>query len=245
LFAPYPKICIARWLVQAAAGMGVPPEQLVYVPYGIKHGKYRITTPIDDRPLQVSMLYHNHFAKAPLVGLEALAEVQRRMPGVRAIAFGTEDPVTAIPPGVEFVKSPPQDVLVHDIYNHSRVFLCSSTIEGFGFCSVEAMACGAALVTTDNKGSDDFAVHDDTALVAPPDDPTALADHVETLLRDDDRRIAIATRGTAHARQFDWDVSAHRLETFFEQYAADPDHYRRATRPTVEYLLPPPIKERR
>ena len=57
--------------------------------------------------------------------------------------------------------------LVDEIYNTSRVFLCTSWVEGFGLTNVEAMACGAALVTTDNGGSRDYALHGETALVAP------------------------------------------------------------------------------
>jgi glycosyltransferase involved in cell wall biosynthesis len=85
------------------------------------------------------------------------------------------------------------------------------------------MACGAALVTTSNGGSDDYAIDGETALVSEPDDTTALADNIERLLTDDELRIRLAKQGMQYVREtFDWDRSAGRLETFLNQYAANP-----------------------
>jgi glycosyltransferase involved in cell wall biosynthesis len=124
------------------------------------------------------------------------------------------------------VANPPQEFIVNEIYNRSRIFLCSSRVEGFGLPSVEAMACGATLVTTSNGGSDDFAIHEETALVCEPDDITAMADNVERLLRDDELRIRLAKQGMEYVREkFDWDVSAEKLETFLNEYAADRGRY--------------------
>ena len=105
-----------------------------------------------------------------------------------------------------------------EIYNGSRVFLCSSNSEGFGFCSIEAMASGCAVVTTDNGGSDDYAIDDDTALVCAPRDVTGMADRIERLLRDDALHERIATNGLASVRHFDWDESAQELELFLARY---------------------------
>jgi glycosyltransferase involved in cell wall biosynthesis len=122
--------------------------------------------------------------------------------------------------------NPPQEFIVNEIYNRSRIFLCSSHVEGFGLPSIEAMACGAALVTTSNGGADDYAIHGETALVCEPGDVTAMADHIERLLHDDELRIQLARQGGEYVRQtFDWDASAERLEAFLNEYAADPGRY--------------------
>ncbi len=107
------------------------------------------------------------------------------------------------------------------------MFVCSSIVEGFGLTSVEAMACGCALVTSDNGGSEDFAFHDDTALVSPPDDVETMTEHVVALLRDDTRRLRIARRGQEYVQRFDWDASCRTLEAFLIEYGADPDRYRK------------------
>jgi glycosyltransferase involved in cell wall biosynthesis len=74
------------------------------------------------------------------------------------------------------------------------VHVVSSWEEGFGLTGAEAIACGAALATTDTKGSRDYALHESTALVSPPRDPEALAHNVLRLLDDLDlRRRLVAT----------------------------------------------------
>ncbi len=75
-----------------------------------------------------------------------------------------------------FTLDPDPERLVSDIYDRSRVFVQASHYEGFGFTAVEGMACGAALVTTDNGGSRDYAFHGETALVVPPGDVDGLAE---------------------------------------------------------------------
>jgi L-malate glycosyltransferase len=228
--APCPKVCIAEWLVDVGKRLGVAHEQLVHVPYGLQHQKYRVTMPIGVRPLQVSMLYNFHPSKAPSRGLEVLAEVKRRIPELRVVVFGGMDPIHAIPKGITYLTSPAQDVIVNDIYNQSRVFLNSSNLEGFGLACVEAMACGCALVTTSNGGSDDYALHGETALVSEAEDASALADHIASLLVDDETRESLALRGRDYVQRFDWDTSAEMLEGFLEGYKSEPDRYGRPAR---------------
>jgi glycosyltransferase involved in cell wall biosynthesis len=240
--APHPKICVATWLADVGRQFGVADEQLVHIPYGIQHGKYRITTPVDARPLQVSMLYNIHPTKAANVGLEALAELRQRIPELQVVVFGSMAPIHAIPEGITYLTSPDQDVIVADIYNQSRVFINTSIYEGFGMACVEAMACGCALVTTSNGGSNDYAFHGDTALVSEPGDVATMVEHVELLLRDDAQRTGLALAGSRYVQRFDWDESANRLEAFLRRYLDEPSRYRRppVTPTTATTLLRPP-----
>jgi glycosyltransferase involved in cell wall biosynthesis len=153
------------------------------------------------------------------------------MGDLEVVAFGVQPPEHVLPSWVTFVKQPPAQELVDEIYNTSRVFLCTSWVEGFGLANVEAMACGVALVTTNNGGSNDYAYHDETALVAPGGDAAALTEHIITLLGDDDRRVALATAGNQYVQRFQWDRTAELLEAFLERYIADPATYGHAVRP--------------
>jgi L-malate glycosyltransferase len=226
--APCPKICIAKWLVNPGRRLGVADDQLVHVPHGLHHDKYRVTTPVEDRPRQVSMLYNPHPRKASNLGLDALVEVKRRIPDVRVVVFGGVDSIHNIPDGFSYLTSPAQDVIVNDIYNQSSVFINSSLLEGLGVACVEAMACGCALVTTANGGSDDYAFHHETALVSDPEDVSSMTDHVESLLLDDELRTRLALRGRDYVQRFDWDRSADVLEDFLQRYESEPDRYRQS-----------------
>lgn len=222
---PAPKICVARWLADVVRSVGSPPHQAVHIPSGIRHDKYRMKTDLRQRPLQVSMLYNAAPTKAANYGVDALALVKSRIPGTRVVVFGGTEPTYEIPDGITYLTAPPQSVIVDDIYNRSRVFINSSIVEGFGVACIEAMACGAALVTTSNGGSDDYAIHGDTALVSEPTDVATMANHIESLLVDDDARIRLARTGREYVRRFDWDESARALEQFLERYLADPAGY--------------------
>jgi glycosyltransferase involved in cell wall biosynthesis len=229
--APCPKVCVAGWLVDVGRQLGVPANELVHVPVGIHHDRYRVTQPIRARPRRVSFCYSSHVQKGLELAIDVVKGVKRAVPGLEVVMFGVQPPQQVLPSWVTFVSQPPARQLVDEIYNMSRVFLCTSWVEGFGLANVEAMACGAALVTTDNGGSRDYALHDETALVAPCGDVAALTEYVIALLEDDDRRVALATAGREYVLRFDWDRTAELLEAFLEHYIAEPAFYGYAARP--------------
>ena len=103
----------------------------------------------------------------------------------------------------------------------------TSNNEGFGLTAVEAMACGAALVSTDCGGSRDYALPGTTADVLPVGDAAGLAAAVDALLDDEPRRLRYAQAGLDHIAMFDWDRSATILRTDLERYLADPEPFLR------------------
>jgi glycosyltransferase involved in cell wall biosynthesis len=216
------KVCVASWLVRAAARYGVDPTQVVHVPMGIDHSLFRtVEDPAPRAPL-VGMLYNSHPAKGWDPGGAALERVHAAVPEMRAVIFGTEVPRSPLRDWATFVHDPSPQDLVEQVYNRCQVFVQPSYYEGFGFTAVEAMACGCALVSTDNGGSEDYALPDETALVARPGEADALARHVVTLLRDAPRRTRLAAAGAEFVRRFDWDRAAAQLEEHLERYLADP-----------------------
>jgi glycosyltransferase involved in cell wall biosynthesis len=228
---PCPQLCIARWLVDLGRRAGVPEDQLVYVPHGIKRDKYRVLRPIEDRPPRVAVCYSAHHTKGAVYAIEALERAKERVSGLTGVLFGTWELEHRIPDWMTYLRNPPQDVIVQDAYNRSRLFVSASLIEGFGMPSIEAMACGCALVTTENGGSDDFAIDGETALVSLPRDVDAMAHNIVTLLTDDAQRVRLARTGNEFARRFDWDESAGVLEAFLLRYQAEPERYRKPIRP--------------
>jgi glycosyltransferase involved in cell wall biosynthesis len=225
---PCPKVCVSKWLYDLGTAKGVPAEELVHRPNGVKHDKYRLVSPIETRSLVVSTTYHDHPQKGADDSLAVLTEVRRHVPEMEAIILSQVPPRHEIAPWMTVVTDPPQEFIVNEIYNRTRVFLCASHYEGFGFPSAEAMACGAALVTTANGGSADYAFHRATALVNARGDVRGLASSVLRLLRIDEQRIRLARNGMEFVRtHLDWDAGAKKLETFLTEYAAQSDRYAR------------------
>jgi glycosyltransferase involved in cell wall biosynthesis len=227
---PCPQVCVARWLLELGRRAGVPGDQLVYAPHGIKHDKYRVMQPIENRPTRIAACYSPHSTKGAVFAIEALERAKERVPELTAVLFGTWALEHQIPDWITYLRNPDQEVIVRDIYNGSSLFVSASIIEGFGMPSIEAMACGCALATTDNGGSEDFAIHGQTALVSPPRDVEAMAGNIVKLLTEDARRVGLAQAGNEYVRRFDWDESAALLESFLRRYENDPERYRKPIR---------------
>ncbi|MEZ5246738.1 MAG: glycosyltransferase family 4 protein [Acidimicrobiales bacterium] len=219
--SPGPKICVASWLQDVGETYGVPRHQLLHVPPGLDHGRFRQSSPLEDRSIDVTVLHHPHREKDWPTAQAMLAELRVRRPDARLVTFGRmlDD---RIPDGVEIVDSPDHRRLAEEIYADTRVFVQASRNEGFGLTPVEAMACGTALVSTDCGGSRDYAIPGVTADVVAAGDAAALADAVDRLLDDEERRLRYAAAGLAHALTFDWDRSGRRLSEILAAYVADP-----------------------
>ncbi|MFT5201540.1 MAG: glycosyltransferase involved in cell wall biosynthesis [Candidatus Aldehydirespiratoraceae bacterium] len=224
---PCPKICIAEWLVDVAIDHQVPAEQLIHISNAIDHRRFPLSRPIDGRPAQVSFCYNAHPMKGAALALEVLEDLHDRRPDVPIVGFGTKVPKKPLPEWIEFHESPDQHVLAQEIYNRSSIFLWTSEVEGFGLPAVEAMACGAALVTTNNGGSRDFAFADQTALTADYPERSGLLNQVTRLLDDESLRSRIAHAGRNHAATLSWERCGDQLEDFLGRYRAAPTEFGR------------------
>lgn len=217
-----PKLIVASWLRDVGVAWGSPPEQLLYTPMGLDHDVFRVIDPPEERPVDVALLWNVHPVKGWEDAVAALEVVRRRRPGLRVEAFGMVPPTEPLPSWVHLRIDPGREALATEVLNRAKVFLQPSRREGFGYAAVEAMACGAALVTTDNGGSRDYAVPDRTAVVVRPRDVSAMAEAVDAVLGDDERRGRLARAGAEHVRRFTWEQGAAVMEAHLERYLADP-----------------------
>jgi glycosyltransferase involved in cell wall biosynthesis len=148
--------------------------------------------------------------KATRDAVTALDRVRAQRAGLRAYAYGPRD-AGDLPGWVDY-DPVPDDRGLRAFYNRIAIFVMSSHFEGLGLPGLEALACGAALVTTDCVGNREYARDGETALVVPPGRPELLADAVARLLDDDALRRSLAARGHAFARRYRWDEAVSRLE---------------------------------
>jgi glycosyltransferase involved in cell wall biosynthesis len=101
------------------------------------------------------------------------------------------------------------------LYAGATVFVFPSIYEGFGLPVLEAMACGAPVVTSDRSAMVESA--GDAAVLVDPDDHDALADALAGLLSDAAARADLARRGRERAADFTWEVSARRTWDVYEE----------------------------
>jgi glycosyltransferase involved in cell wall biosynthesis len=106
-----------------------------------------------------------------------------------------------------------------ELYAEAEVACVPSLYEGFSLPAVEAMACGVPLVgTTGGAVPEVIGTHEETGLLVPPGDPSALAVALLRALGDADLRARIGAAGRERAlSRFTWRRTA---EGTVEHYRA-------------------------
>jgi len=100
------------------------------------------------------------------------------------------------------------------LFRRAAVVAYPSFEEGFGLPALEGLACGAPVVTT--AGSALAEVVGDAALLAKPDDASALADAIRRVLDDAALTARLRAAGPARAASFTWERCA---EQHMDAYA--------------------------
>lgn len=101
-----------------------------------------------------------------------------------------------------FIDSLPDDDMPC-FYRNALLFAYLSTYEGFGLPVLEALACGAPVITTD-KASLPEAGGAGALQVADPGSIDELADKMAAVLNDENLRGELSKNGLKHAGKFSW-----------------------------------------
>ncbi len=211
-----------------------PPEKLAVVPNGVSPYFRRITDPI------ILAATRNKFAlKHPLVlGVGTLeprknhmglikafytAQKKKNGPAMLALAGGkgwlyeeTRQLVQELhlEKKVRFLGRV-SDLELVTLYSMADVFAFPSFFEGFGVPPIEAMACGAPVITSNTSSLPE--VVGDAALLIDPHEPDELAHAITRLLDNPTLREELRQKGYERARQFTWAESARKMLTIYTQ----------------------------
>jgi glycosyltransferase involved in cell wall biosynthesis len=161
--------------------------------------------------------------------LEAAAQLKPQFPDLKVVLAGDgfERPELVrladqlgIGPDVTFLGWVPNTDLP-PYYRAAAVSVIPSLEEGFGIPAAEAMGCEVPVVASDAGGLPEVVENGVTGLVVPRGDAGALAQAIQSLLTNPQRRREMGQAGRARAlRLFDWDHSAEQFEQIYRDVAA-------------------------
>ena len=113
---------------------------------------------------------------------------------------------------------------VRKVWAQAHVAVLPSRREGLPKSLLEAAACGRPLIATDVPGCREIARPDVTGLLVPPDNPAALADAIERLMKDRPLRLRLgaAARETVVAEFSSASVGAQIVRLYARMLAVSP-----------------------
>lgn len=156
--------------------------------------------------------------------IRAVEGLYKKHPNLKLIFFDSlvgedkRDPRPLIDTRVshEFHLDLPQ-VKMTWLYSQANVFVSAEWRAGWSNTTAEAMACRIPVVCT-KSGTQDFAVHNQTALVIPLPLPFLLRRQLRRLVEDQNLRNRLAQAGYEKIQDFTWSALVDRLEAVLSEY---------------------------
>ncbi|WP_240307243.1 glycosyltransferase family 4 protein [Lactobacillus paragasseri] len=209
----FKNIVVAKWLKQIVDQYS--PTESVLIPNAIDTSIYTETVPIQNRDNHtIALLYHESPHKGLKNAFKVLDKLKQKYPDLKVIMFG-KFPKPELPNWITYYKGASQKKTV-EIYNFVKVFLCSTIEEGFGLTGIEAMACGACLVSTDYRGVREYAVNNYNSLLSPVGDIDAQVENVIRIFENKELQKNISSNGIQHVKKFKWSEAMKKLNKTIE-----------------------------
>jgi phosphatidylinositol alpha-mannosyltransferase len=177
--------------------------------------------------------------------VDALPVISRFAPDVKVFVAGPGDPeevIQSIDPQLrhrfEFLGKISEEDKADFMSSVSLYVAPNTGGESFGIILAEALAGGACVVASDIPAFDDLLGHGEFGALFESESSTELAKIVIDLLRDKDKREALASAGKTHAQMFDWTVVAQQIYSVYEMSIVGSEKVRLAsdTRPWNRFL---------
>jgi UDP-glucose:(glucosyl)LPS alpha-1,2-glucosyltransferase len=150
--------------------------------------------------------------RAEIIGADRFSETSPSTAFVRSVRKA------AVDAGVTMVGYLDHPLVLEANARASIAVVPSRWPEPFGLTALEALASGAALITSGRGGLREVA--GDAAVYVDPDSPASIADAILRLAKDASLREALGAAGRERARQFDVSVAAERIAALRRQVLA-------------------------
>ncbi len=178
-------------------------------------------------------------------GMEHLIDAMQYVdPGVKAVCC-TSAPDTkeiedefaariAKEPRVLWINSLLREEQYVELYSNAAVFACPSVYEPFGIINLEAMACKTPVVASAVGGILETIIDGQTGILVPPADPKALANAINTLLRDRNKAKTFGENGRRRVEEFfSWTSIARKVEDLYTEVSEEWKRNLGSSKPTT------------
>lgn len=210
---PLHKIVIAGWLKDLmAAEYGDRTVDLV--PNSVDRSQFFAPPRGKQSKPTVGFLYSTATFKGIDITLRALALLRQRIPELRIVSFGSQQPTPEhpLPPDTEFHHVPPQDG-IRLLYAQCDVWITASRSEGFNLPALEAMACRTPVVATRSGWPAEAVKTGGNGVLVDIDDTAAIVTGTEWILsRSPTEWQALSDGAYATSQIGSWEESAASFE---------------------------------
>lgn len=103
------------------------------------------------------------------------------------------------------------------LYNTCKAFIYPSRYEGFGLPPLEAMACGAPVITSDVTSIPEIV--EDAAILIDPENKSQMKQEITRLCHDPDLRDTLIAKGFGQVKKFSWKRLANETLTLYRTVA--------------------------
>jgi glycosyltransferase involved in cell wall biosynthesis len=231
----------SEFCVRSYVQMGVPPEKIRKVPYGVELSRFRkVSDPPKDR-FEVLFVGRVAFHKGVPYLLEAFGALRHPRKRLRVVGPIDGEMKTFLrrknPEHVEFVGNLPQSQLI-PLMSSSHVMVLPSVLDGLAMVLGQAMACGCPVICSPNTGGEEIlSVSKPLAhFIVPIRDAAAITSRLEELCQNADLQQRVSEAGLQRVKQLGgWDDYGGQYATVCRDLCAgsggSPSH------PSVELAL--------
>ena len=201
--------------IRELTAYGARPDTMYVVPCGVDCDHFR-PGPQAGRPRSPARVL-TLGRLVPRKGIDTVISAIARIPGAELVVAGGPDRSQLDDdPEVSRLRRTAAECGVTDLLSSADVVVSDPGYEPFGIVSVEAMACGSAVIASAVGGHLDTVADGVTGLLVPPRDPAALAGRLSRLLADPGWRRELGAAGAVRARaRYSWDRIAAETEAVY------------------------------
>jgi len=224
-------VCVSEHIRRQALARGVPEDKIRVLPIGVDL-TFFTPDPLRSRDRDPVVLFVGRLVekKGCTHLIRAMARVEARHPEVKLLIVGDGPLLDSLRAQAReelrnctFLGSQPPGV-VRDLMYRASVLAAPSIVasdgdtEGLPITLCEAQAIGLPIAAFRGPGVSEAIVENETALMAPLGDPTALADTISALLSDPGLAARLAANGRRRAEsRFSLETQTARLEDLYTE----------------------------